>query len=352
MRKTGRTAEQRQRQEHWPAPPIGDTEIADRELGCLVKYMLGDECGQGGTSKVIAGTEVATGRPVAVKVLDRAPGEDAFFATNFENEIRILRALAHPHVMPVLDAGLTDAGQAYLVMPLMQGGDLWHVLEAIKAGHERILAFWTRRRQRRAFLQLASAVRHAHRHGIIHRDLKPSNVLFDRHGHVRLSDWGLAGPPGSLTFAPEGSHRGLVGDSSHAVGGTAGYMSPEHVGGVGRDIGIRSDIWSLGAILYELLTLHPVVNGQTEDEKMVSTRRGALLDLRVHARLGEIPKALAQVVIRALAHDATDRYATVDDFAAALRQAPWPDQMPGRLGLGNPATDKHTWRSPAAGEGL
>lgn len=288
----------------------------------LGRYVLGRPLGSGGAARVFHGWDPSRSQAVALKVLDKSAEAGWTDRTAFDNEVRIMQALDHPHIVPVLDWGTGEAGELFLVMPLYRGGDLFGVLCDLMDGVPEVVARWTLQRRRKAFLDLAMAIEHAHALGILHRDLKPSNVLLDADYTVRLGDWGLAGPPGSATqdWLPA---RG-TGHSDLLVGGTVGYMSPEQLSDIQRYVGVRSEVWSLGALLFELLVLRPLVRGVDEVDKARRTRgAGPLADAWVRQRLEELPLGLADVITCAIEREPEHRFASVGEMVEALGHVEW-----------------------------
>ena len=197
----------------------------------LGEYRIIDRVSRGGMSAVFEATINGQEDVVAVKVLPPSMGLDDDFKARFEREIRVLRELQHPHIVPILDYG--DAQTvSYIVMPFYHGGTL-----------EKLLADGKLPLQETARIigQIAEALDYAHQHGVIHRDVKPSNVLLDDDGQFFLSDFGVAHLPDTSL--------NLTGSS---IIGTPAYMSPEQCGG--EDVDGRSDQYSLAVVVYQMVT--------------------------------------------------------------------------------------------------
>jgi len=238
-------------------------------------------------------------RPVALKVL-RPELSDALGPRRFLQEIRLAARLAHPHIMPIYDSG-EAGGLLYYVMPYITGESLRELL-----GRERRLPPV---HALRLAGEVADALDFAHRQGIIHRDIKPENVLLED-GHAVVADFGVAlaiGAAGSVHLTQVGS----------AVG-TPMYMSPEQVGG-NSDVDGRSDIYSLGCLLFEVLAGVPPFDGP--GRRAILVQRLVDPPPRLRAVDPELSAALEAVVAQAMATDPADRFATAAELSAMLHQA-------------------------------
>lgn len=229
-------------------PGMGLERLPDR----IQRFEVRGELGVGGMGRVLEAWDPALGRPVALKIL-RAPGTaDASTAARFVAEGQLTSQLAHPGIVPVYEAGCTEQGLLYFAMRPVEGRSLRDVLDALRAGREQ--AEWPLRRRIAAFARICEAVAYAHDRGILHRDLKPSNVLLGAFGEVVVMDWGLACLTAWAQRGAEPQAAGIV--------GTPGYMSPEQASGRDAAVDGRSDVWSLGAILQELLHLEGPSGGR------------------------------------------------------------------------------------------
>ncbi len=283
-----------------PGPTLDDLarldagELAFVRLG---RYRLERRLGRGGMSSVYRGTHATLGRAVAVKVLTRDLSEHPDALARFSTEARLSVAVHHRNVVEVLDFATTPGGLAYLVMPLHEGEDLRVLLQ-----QDGPLA-WVRARA--LVVQLCEALDAVHAQGIVHRDVKPSNCLHVVEAgreRVLLADFGVACRVG--------------GASEHALIGTPEYMAPEQARG--ERVDARSDVYSLGIVLGELLTGRVPFTG-----KSVS----AVLDAQVYEpppRLAALaghdgfPPALEAIYAKALAKDPAQRFASARELADAL----------------------------------
>jgi serine/threonine protein kinase len=263
---------------------------------------LDREVGRGGMSVVYLARDLRHGRLVAVKIL--RPGVPAG-TDRFLGEIRMMSPLAHPNIVPLFDSGAID-GFPFFVMPYIEGESL------------------RRRLQRDGWLEIAEAVRiageigealeFAHRQGILHRDIKPENILLQA-GHAVVTDFGVALAQSESRVEEKPGER--ITEQGLVVG-TAEYMSPEQASG-DRAVDGRTDVYSLGCVLYEMLTAAPPFTGHSPAE--VLARRFREPPHPVHEFRPEVSPQLEAVVERAIAADPADRFASATDFLAALRSA-------------------------------
>ncbi|MBL8860768.1 MAG: serine/threonine protein kinase [Planctomycetes bacterium] len=202
-------------------------------------YTLEREIGRGGMGVVYAATQLASGRRVALKVVRGAGWVGEATLRLFQREIQVLARLSHKGIAALYDAGATPDGEHWFAMELVEGRTLIQDVEA------RGLA---RRARLELFAQICDAIQHAHQKGVVHRDLKPSNILVDAAGEPRVLDFGLARiTEADVSLASVASEPG-------SIRGTLAYMSPEQARGDSQAVGSQSDVYSLGVVLYELLT--------------------------------------------------------------------------------------------------
>jgi eukaryotic-like serine/threonine-protein kinase len=265
------------------------------------KYEIERELGRGGMAIVYLATEAKHGRRVALKVLDPDIAA-AIGAERFLNEIRVAASLQHPNLLPLFDSGEAD-NLLYYVMPYVEGESL-----RVRLDRERQLPIDDALHIASA---VASALDHAHRHGVVHRDLKPENILL-RDGEPVVADFGVA-----LALANSGSRMTQTGVAL----GTPQYMSPEQASAE-RNIDGRTDIYALGAVLYEMLTGEPPHSGPTAHAVVARILADSVRPMRGtrHA----IPQHVEDAVTRALAKLPADRWNTAGEFASALRSHAFP----------------------------
>ncbi len=271
------------------APPRLVEALADR-------YRLERELGAGGMATVYLAHDLKHDRSVAVKVL-RPELAAVIGADRFLAEIKTTAALQHPHILPLFDSGQAD-GYLFYVMPLIEGESLRNRLD-----REKQLSVDDAVRLAK---EIGSALDYAHRHGVIHRDIKPENILL-HDGSALVADFGIA-----LAVSHAGGNR--MTETGLSLG-TPGYMSPEQATGE-RSLDARSDVYSLGCLLYEMLAGEPPHTGPTVQAVIaaVVTREPE----RLSARRKSVPPNINAAVHKALAKLPADRFATADAFVRAI----------------------------------
>ena len=271
----------------------------------LGPYEILSPLGAGGMGEVYRARDDSLGREVAIKVLPKELASDPDRLRRFEQEARAAAALNHPNIVAVYGFSTTPEGAPYLITELLQGQTL---RERIKQGEIPV------RKAIDFALQTARGLAAAHERGIVHRDLKPENLFLTRDGVVKILDFGLA----KLAIPEDaGSQNSLQTVSATAVGvvlGTAGYMSPQQVRGVAVDH--RSDIFSLGAILYEMLSGQRAFQGTTPADTMSAILKEEPAELSAGRR--HLPAALGRIVHRCLEKEPAERFQSARDLAFNL----------------------------------
>jgi tetratricopeptide (TPR) repeat protein len=262
----------------------------------LGQFRIIEPIGQGGMASVFKAYQPSLDRYVAIKVLPAQHALTPGFSERFVREARAIAQLSHPNILPVIDFG-QDGDLSYIVMKFVPAGTLKN-----KMGRAMDLEEASRLVDR-----IAAALDHAHERGILHRDIKPSNVLLDVGDWVLLADFGLA----KMVAGDEGLTGSGVGI------GTPAYMSPEQ--GQGSEVDARTDIYSLGVILYEMVTGRLPYDAETPFA-IVMKHITEPLPLPRSVR-PELPEAVERVILRAMAKDPQDRFETAGDLARALSSA-------------------------------
>lgn len=273
-----------------------DQEISGRMVGG--KYTILKRLGAGGMAAVYRARVEGSERHVALKIMPVHLAARDTLRQRFMREVRTASRLKHPHILPIYDHG-EDGGTPYIVMKLVDGGTLDTIIEAHNPLPLRFVA--------RTLAQVADALDYAHEQGVIHRDLKPENILFDRKGHAYLGDFGIA----RLNESTE-SLTGLGGFI-----GTAAYASPEQCRGEAITPG--SDIYSLGVVLYEMLTGVQPFTGSSALAIMHQHISEAAPNPLKHRP--ELPIGINDVMRKALAKLPTVRYQSATAMSQALNHA-------------------------------
>ena len=270
----------------------------------LGPYEILSLLGSGGMGEVYRARDARLGRDVAVKVLPSLVADDPDRLRRFEVEAKAAGALNHPNVLAVLDVGQHN-GAPYVVSELLEGETLGERMRSALP-LRKVLDFGA---------QIARGLAAAHEKGIVHRDLKPANLLVTRDGRIKILDFGLAKLVLPETEDPDAAT--LTGadpaTTPGAILGTVGYMSPEQVKGLRADY--RSDIFSFGVILYEMLAGRRAFQGETAPETMTAILRHDPLETEGARGL---PPGLARIVRRCLQKDPGERFQSTQDLAFDL----------------------------------
>ncbi len=268
------------------------------------QYTLEQEIGRGGMATVYRAQDTKHGRPVAIKVL-HAELAASLGPQRFRREIGVAARLQHPHILSVLDSGETASGQLWFTMMYVDGESL---RDRLRREHQLPLDEAVRITR-----EMASALQYAHEHGIVHRDIEPENVLLTADGSTLVADFGIAR---ALDVPLSDTGERLTGRGM--VVGTPQYMSPEQAAGE-RDIGPRSDVYSLGAVAYEMLAGEPPFSGPTAQAAIAKMMSGQAPSVR--RSRPAVPEAVDVVLQRALAPVPADRFGSALEFARALESS-------------------------------
>jgi beta-lactam-binding protein with PASTA domain/predicted Ser/Thr protein kinase len=260
------------------------------------RYDLQGKLGAGGMATVWLAEDTSLHRKVAIKVLAERYAEDEQFVERFRREAQSAAGLNHPNIVAIYDRGVAE-GTYYIAMEYLEGPTLKEVIDE-RGGLEpnRAIAFAT---------QILAALRFAHNHGVVHRDIKPQNVVVSADGRLKVTDFGIA-RAGASQMTEVGS-----------IVGTAQYLSPEQARG--EVVGPPSDLYSVGVVLYEMLTGRVPFDGDSAVAIAMKHLSEEPVPPSVYAP--GTPRALEQVVLRALSKDAGDRYQTAEEMSADLDRA-------------------------------
>jgi WD40 repeat protein len=290
-----------------------DPELKEQPLGTLGDYTLRRQIGRGGMGVVYEAWENSMDRRVALKVLPPGVAADERALQRFVREAKTAGQLTHPNVVGVYGMGLKEQ-TPYFAMEFVEGETLAQVLTKLKDAAPETETPFGKKDDVRYFANLAEAfadvsdgLQHAHSKGIIHRDIKPSNLILDTDGRLRILDFGLARLDGQESLTISGD-----------VVGTPLYMSPEQARRRNIPVDHRTDVYSLGATLYDLLTLRPPFQGKDHHDTLSQIiERDAAEPRKVNPR---VPKDLETIVLKCLRKDAGDRYRTAEAMGQDLRR--------------------------------
>jgi eukaryotic-like serine/threonine-protein kinase len=259
------------------------------------RYTLERDLGKGGMASVVQARDLQHDRVVALKVLHAELGATVG-ADRFRREIRVAERLRHPNILGILDSGQTPDGQLWFTMPLVEGENAYERLQKVHqfAPDDAI----------RIATATASALAYAHAQGVVHRDIKPDNIMLSG-DEVLVADFGVARAVSEV--AEKLTQTGMI-------VGTPTYMSPEQASG-DKAIDGRSDIFALGCVLYEMLIGEPPFTGPTPQAALMRRFTGPPRPLRPMVQVSE---AVEAAIMRSLARDPDERFATADAFADAL----------------------------------
>jgi eukaryotic-like serine/threonine-protein kinase len=306
-------------------PATSGLKALDPQLGASAdfgaRYSIRRVLGEGGMGVVRLCHDDRIGRDVAVKVIRGVHGSQSDLRMRFVREARVQGQLEHPSIVPVYDLGVDADGQVYFTMKLLNGSTLEEIIGELRRKDSAAEAAYGRRRLLSALSNACLAVAFAHARGVVHRDLKPGNVMLGEFGEVYVLDWGVARVTGSAEVT--GSRPDWPDDTGTQAGtllGTPGYMAPEQARGELDAIDPRSDVYSLGAILFEMLTLEPLHSGSSVGALLQSTVSGANARAAERAPERGVPPELEEICVRATATDPDQRYASARDLHNALER--------------------------------
>ncbi len=299
------------------------------------RYETRRQLGEGGMGEVQLCRDRVIGRDVAMKLMRSSALRRDDLRQRFVREARVQGQLEHPAIVPVYDVGRDEEGRAFFTMRRVRGVTLEDIVDRLRRGDLAAERVHTRHKLLAAFVRVCLAVEFGHEHGVIHRDLKPANVMLGRHGEVYVLDWGLAKvrsasksldprvvtPESSFDAGPTSERNALSGvdggETAHGVVlGTPQYMAPEQI--KGEDIDARADIYALGAILFEILTLEPLQGWGAAAAIFARAVRGVEARPSIRAPHRDVAPELEQACVRATSLQRTERYPRARDLADAV----------------------------------
>lgn len=284
------------------------------------KYVIERMIGEGGMGQVFLAFDRDLRRSIAIKVIRRGQSVNRERLARFVEEAQVTGQLEHPGIPPIHEMAVNENQEVFFTMKLLKGRTLKEIIHDLHAGRRDMREQFSRTRLLQILLSVCNAVHFAHEKGVIHRDIKPANIMIGDYGEVQLLDWGLA----KVLDRPEenedlGERVETVRTEQHIVTldshiqGTLLYMAPEQA--QGRRADARTDIYALGATLYEVLTFLPPKTGSSIDELLEESRLGLVLQPSQRAPKLKIPEALEEICMKALEYHPDDRHETAKDLA-------------------------------------
>lgn len=306
------------------------------------RYSAVRKLNEGGMKAIWEVDDHRTARKVAMALIQEAKIASKEDIDAFLYEARLTSNLQHPNIIPIYDIALDENGNPYFTMKALKGETLGEILKKLRDGDADYQRQYSRTYLLSIFLKVCNAISYAHSKGVIHLDLKPSNVIIGDFGDVQVLDWGLStlithlseydGEPISWHSIDDVSledgqtltrYLETATDNRkkrNVVGGTPGYMAPEQAQGSLSDIDFQTDVYMLGALLYEILTYRCPIEGGTIKEVLQKTVRGEVLPSGKRAPERRIPAALDAITMKAMAADPDDRYPNVAALIRDLHQ--------------------------------
>ena len=306
--------------------PVIHLEDTDRELpehvaNTGLRYTRFKMVATGGKCIIQSCEDYYLSRTIAYKTLRKEFADDPVEQQRFLREARVSAMLQHPNTIPTYDISRDNSGHYFFTMKLVKGSTLREVIDQSRESEFYYIEGYGIDRVVSILIQIGNCLDYAHSHGVIHRDVKPANILMGPFGEVVLLDWGLA-KVWNQGEDPTEPSKGVLFDDPSLTGagrveGTPFYMSPEQIDG--KNVDPRSDVYSLGAVLYEALTLEPMVVGDTAQEVLRRAKEEEPLNPVKRTPDRMIPTDLAAICMRCVEKDPAKRYASAGLLVAELR---------------------------------
>jgi len=289
------------------------------------KYIVDNVIGKGGMGAILGTIDQDIRRKVAMKVMLPENRSNTRKIRRFLEEAQVTGQLEHPNIVPVHEIGIDETACIYFTMKLVRGEDLESVIAKCADGHEEYEKKYSLGVLLQLFMKVVDGMSYAHAKGVLHRDLKPENIMIGSFGEVLVMDWGIAKILSQESALSDDSTT-EINDTDHQtmtmegrIMGTPAYMSPEQACGRISELDQRSDVFSLGGILYKMLTLCHPYEGLTIDETLEQAQDGELKPPDVRTPDRHIPPELTAICMKAMAYDKEDRYANAAEINTDLQ---------------------------------
>ncbi|MCA9229924.1 MAG: serine/threonine protein kinase [Planctomycetales bacterium] len=305
--------------------PHIDAKVTDKQLSkyfsnSFNRYTNFAPLAKGGAALLQSCFDNNLGRNVVMKILHPHLANNEYMRARFLREARVTAQLQHPCTVPVYEIGHDLEGRLYFTMKKVEGETIRDILEKQISGDKEAIRTYNLDRMLGLLIQVCNALAYAHVHGVVHRDVKPENILIGSFGEVILLDWGVAKV---WAADEESSQQGIIEHEELTdMGqrpGTPLYMAPEQVRGGGDAIDGRTDIYSIGVVLYEILTLKEPLRGEQVSETFDMIVKETPIPPQERTPNRHIPPKLAAIALKSLEKDPSDRYQTMPELIDALR---------------------------------
>ena len=305
--------------------PRIDAKVTDKQLSkyfsnSFNRYSDFVPFAKGGAAQLRICMDNNLGRMVVMKTIHPHLANNEYMRARFLREARVTAQLQHPNTVPVYEIGHDTEGRLYFTMKKVEGETVREILEQQIAGDLQAIQTYNLDRMLGVMIQVCNALSYAHAHGVVHRDVKPENIIIGSFGEVMLIDWGVAKVWAS--DEDDSQHGMMEHEELTDMGqrpGTPLYMSPEQVRGGGEAIDARTDVYSIGVVLYEILTLKEPLRGKQVNETfdMIVNQVPAPPQKLTPQR--HVPPELATITLKALEKDPLNRYQSMQEMIDALR---------------------------------
>jgi serine/threonine-protein kinase len=292
------------------------------------KYELREEIARGGVGRIHLIRDRDLMRTLVMKTLIDGTQVSDYVLKKFVEEAQITGQLEHPNIVPVHDFGFFSGGEVFFTMKLVKGRTLKDIIKNLRKGDEQTAREFSRLRLLNMFQQVCMAIGFAHSRGVVHRDIKPSNVMIGDYGETLVLDWGVAKVLGRAsddhlaeemrvdTIRTRGEDATMMG----VVTGTPAYMAPEQARGSVDEIDARSDVYALGALLYEILCYAPPFRGKDFRQTLTAVLTQPVMPPTERAPQNNIPPALEEICLRCLRKNPAERYQSTREIIEAIEK--------------------------------